>query len=143
MTPLTAWQSFSVIVGSSAGALIGLQFVVITLIADMPVTDGTALASSAFATPTIIHFCAALLLSALLNIPWRTVGAAAVACGVWWAFAGSSTRSSWRGVCAGKPHTGHNSRTGCFIFCCPSPPMRRSSQRQTPLAPTWALRYLA
>jgi hypothetical protein len=34
MTALAGWESFYVIVGSSAGALIGLQFVVITLIAD-------------------------------------------------------------------------------------------------------------
>ena len=34
MSLLAAWQNFYVIVGSSAGALIGLQFVVITLIAD-------------------------------------------------------------------------------------------------------------
>ena len=33
MTALSAWENFYVIVGSSAGALIGLQFVVITLIA--------------------------------------------------------------------------------------------------------------
>lgn len=33
---LAAWESFYVIVGSSGGALIGLQFVVITLIADNP-----------------------------------------------------------------------------------------------------------
>ncbi len=30
-TVLKAWESFYVIVGSSAGALIGLQFVVITI----------------------------------------------------------------------------------------------------------------
>jgi hypothetical protein len=36
MTALTGWDNFYVIVASSAGALIGLQFVVITLIAEMP-----------------------------------------------------------------------------------------------------------
>ena len=36
MTALSGWENFYVIVGSSAGALIGLQFVVMTLIADMP-----------------------------------------------------------------------------------------------------------
>lgn len=36
MTALAGWENFYVIVGSSAGALIGLQFMVITLIADMP-----------------------------------------------------------------------------------------------------------
>lgn len=39
MTALAAWANFYVIVGSSAGALIGLQFVVITLIAEMPIPD--------------------------------------------------------------------------------------------------------
>jgi len=36
MTALAGWENFYVIVGSSAGALIGLQFF-ITLIADTPV----------------------------------------------------------------------------------------------------------
>ena len=36
MTDLAGWQNFYVIVGSSAGALIGLQFVVMTLIANLP-----------------------------------------------------------------------------------------------------------
>jgi len=36
MTELAGWENFYVIVGSSAGALIGLQFVVITLIAAKP-----------------------------------------------------------------------------------------------------------
>jgi hypothetical protein len=36
MTALTGWENFYVIVGSAAGALIGLQFVVVTLIADSP-----------------------------------------------------------------------------------------------------------
>ena len=34
LSPLTQWESFYVIVGSSAGALTGLQFVVIALIAE-------------------------------------------------------------------------------------------------------------
>ena len=37
MTALSEWENFYVIVGSSAGALIGLQFVVLTLIAAMPI----------------------------------------------------------------------------------------------------------
>jgi hypothetical protein len=36
MTELAGWENFFVIVGSSAGALIGLHFVVLTLIAPMP-----------------------------------------------------------------------------------------------------------
>lgn len=36
MPELAKWDSFYVIVGSAAGALIGLQFVVMTLIANEP-----------------------------------------------------------------------------------------------------------
>jgi hypothetical protein len=50
MTTLAEWGNFYVIVGSSAGALIGLQFVVITLIADTPGARGHAQAGGAFAT---------------------------------------------------------------------------------------------
>jgi hypothetical protein len=67
MTALTGWENFYVIVGSSAGAPIGLQFVVITLIADRPIAPGQAQAGSAFATPTIVHFGTVLLLPAILS----------------------------------------------------------------------------
>jgi hypothetical protein len=73
MTELAGWENFYVIVGSSAGALIGLQFVVITLIADRPVLAGQALAGDAFATPTIVHFGAVLFLSASISAPWRGI----------------------------------------------------------------------
>ena len=36
MSQFVEWESFYLIVGSAAGALIGLQFVVITLIAERP-----------------------------------------------------------------------------------------------------------
>jgi hypothetical protein len=59
---LTDWLNFYVIVGSSAGALTGLQFVVIALISE---TQSTAsmLEVRAFGTPTVVHFCAALFVS--------------------------------------------------------------------------------
>ncbi len=82
MTPLAEWENFYVIVGSSAGALIGLQFVVLTLIAERPMVKDFERASSAFSTPTIVHFSAVLLLSALASIPWRGTGSAAVLWGV-------------------------------------------------------------
>jgi hypothetical protein len=82
MTALAGWENFYVIVGSSAGALIGLQFVVITLIADMPIVRGQEQAGAAFATPTVIHFGAVLLLSAILSAPWSRAGAAAVCWGL-------------------------------------------------------------
>ena len=82
MTALSGWENFYVIVGSSAGALIGLQFVVIALIADAPIAPGMAQASSAFATPTIVHFVAVLLLAAILSAPWHGIGTAAVLWGL-------------------------------------------------------------
>jgi hypothetical protein len=51
------WESFYVIVGSSAGALIGLQFVVLTLLAERP-RPRLAEANAAFSSPTIVHFAA-------------------------------------------------------------------------------------
>ncbi len=77
MTALSGWQNFYVIVGSSAGALIGLQFVVITLAADMPMGDGAAQAGHAFATPTIVHFGAVLLLAGVISAPWQGIVPAA------------------------------------------------------------------
>lgn len=75
--PAAAWESFYVIVGAAAGALIGLQFVVITLIAEKPPKDA-ANASAAFATPTIVHFSASLLISALASVPWPSPAYASV-----------------------------------------------------------------
>jgi hypothetical protein len=81
MSELTEWESFYVIVGSSAGALIGLQFVVMTLIAEMPPLR-VAEAGAAFGTPTIVHFGSALLLSALLSAPWQIITLAAALWGI-------------------------------------------------------------
>jgi len=69
MAEFAEWDSFYVIVASAAGALIGLQFVVMALIAEKPPKDAAG-ASAAFATPTIVHFSASLLLSALMRAPW-------------------------------------------------------------------------
>lgn len=82
MRELARWDSFYVIVGSAAGALIGLQFVVLTLIAERPRIIHSREAGAAFATPTIIHFGAALLLSALSRMPWQTLTAFAVIWGI-------------------------------------------------------------
>ena len=82
MTALSGWENFYVIVGSSAGALIGLQFVVITLIADIPIGEGAAQAGHAFGTPTIVHFGAVLLLAGVLSAPWHGIAPAAVLWGL-------------------------------------------------------------
>jgi hypothetical protein len=71
--PFAEWENFYVIVGSSAAALIGLQFVVIALISDLRVPSN-ARQIDAFATPTIVHFGAVLLLSGIMTAPWRSRG---------------------------------------------------------------------
>src|SRR6516165_7915816 len=83
MSELAAWDSFYVIVGSAAGALIGLQFVVVTLIAQRP-TRAAPDASAAFGTPTIVHFGAVLLLAFCSRAPWQSITAPAVL----WGFVG-------------------------------------------------------
>src|SRR6266511_3563955 len=82
-SPLVAWETFYVIVGSSGAALTGLQFVVIALIAESR-TRTTARQIDAFGTPTIVHFCTVLLVSAILSAPWHglsRVSLALAACG--------------------------------------------------------------
>ncbi|NUR56684.1 MAG: hypothetical protein HOQ29_19760 [Acidobacteria bacterium] len=81
MRPFAEWESFYVIVGSSAAALTGLQFVVMALVADLR-SRSTIREINAFATPTIIHFGAVLLLSGILSAPWHRIGIAAVLLGV-------------------------------------------------------------
>jgi len=81
MTALSRWQNFYEIIGSSAGALIGLQFVVLSLIANMPRVRANAAAGQAFATPTIVHFATVLGLAGLLSAPWGSIAAAAIGWG--------------------------------------------------------------
>jgi hypothetical protein len=80
---LSSWQNFYVIVGSSAGALTGLQFVVITLVTQTRAARDMR-DIHAFGTPTVIHFCTALLLSAVMTAPWQSfasLGVCLAACG--------------------------------------------------------------
>lgn len=80
-SPLARWENFYVIVGSSAGALTGLQFVVIALIAEAQAARSMT-EIRAFGTPTVVHFSAALLISAIVSAPWGALHGAAVALGV-------------------------------------------------------------
>jgi len=77
MPEFAGWQNFYVIVGSSAAALMGLQFVVSTLVANVDV-PAAAHSMSAFGTPTIVHFCAALLISVIVSAPWHTISSPSV-----------------------------------------------------------------
>ena len=66
---LSVWETYYVILGSSAAALTGLQFVVIALVADTGL--GSAESVGAFGTPTVVHFCLTLFVAAVLSAPWQ------------------------------------------------------------------------
>lgn len=68
---LHPWEAYYVIVGTSAGALIGLQFVVLTLVTEGGMLRGTDETFAAFSSPNVVHFCGALLVSAVFSAPWH------------------------------------------------------------------------
>ena len=80
--PLAAWENFYIIVGSTAGALIGLQFVVLALITEAGMLRGSGESLGAFASPNVVHFCAALLVSAIFSAPWGGLGPPGIAIAV-------------------------------------------------------------
>src|SRR5262245_2362486 len=63
------WESFYVIVGTSGGALIAIQFVVATLIGGLR-RRPPAESLNAFGTPTLVELAAALFVSAIMSVPW-------------------------------------------------------------------------
>jgi hypothetical protein len=66
-TPLAGWDNFYVIVGSAAGGLTGLTFVVIALVRDASRVNPVGL--RAFVSPTMVHFGGVLALAAYLSMP--------------------------------------------------------------------------
>jgi hypothetical protein len=84
VSQLADWGNFYVIMGSAAGGLTGLMFVVIALGAQAQ-TIGSGQGLRGFVTPTVVHFCAALLVAAIVTSPGHrptTLGLAIGACGV-------------------------------------------------------------
>ncbi len=76
---LAGWEDFYLITGTAAAALTGLQFVVQSLLASdlRPAVDSGDPAGGveAFGTPTVVHFTLALVLSAVMCVPWPAFGA--------------------------------------------------------------------
>jgi hypothetical protein len=72
------WENFYVIVGSAAAALTGLQFVAVALMSDLR-RRATSRDIDAYGTPTIVHFGAVILSSAIASVPWPTVLSVAIA----------------------------------------------------------------
>ena len=67
-TVIGQWETFYVIVGSSGGALTGLLFVVLALVADRA-RSGTSEGLTAYTSPSIFHFCIVLFVSAMIAMP--------------------------------------------------------------------------
>jgi hypothetical protein len=86
MSPLSAWANFYGVVGTAAGSLVGLTFVVISLIAGR---SGRAARPSlsngglgAYNTPTVVHFSVALIAGAMLSAPWPVLTPVALLLGL-------------------------------------------------------------
>jgi len=81
-SPVAGWENFYVIVGSSAGGLTGLTFVVITLIREVLQKGTQPTGLAAFVTPTIVHFAGVLALSAFMSMPHQHVATLSVGLGL-------------------------------------------------------------
>jgi hypothetical protein len=81
MTSLAGWENFYILIGSSAAVLTGLTFVVITLTAETRGANDSA-GLDAYASPTILHFCAVLLVAAILSTPGHTSASLSFSLGV-------------------------------------------------------------
>jgi hypothetical protein len=80
---VAGWDTFYVIIGSSAAALTGLMFVVITLTAEFrSALPNSGEGLDAYASPTVVHFCLVLLLAAVLTSPKHTPMTLGISIGV-------------------------------------------------------------
>jgi hypothetical protein len=81
LTQLGVWENFYIIVGAAAGALTGLTFVAVTLVAEVRLR-GAGQGIPAYTTPTIVHFSVVLFVCAALSAPWPDLVPAAVVLGL-------------------------------------------------------------
>src|SRR5579863_636758 len=70
---LGPWSPFYATIATSVAALIGPMFVVITLVVSAGRKNTSHDGLATFSTPTVVHFCAALVASVVLVAPWRSV----------------------------------------------------------------------
>jgi hypothetical protein len=62
------WENFYILIGSAAGALIGLLFVVVTLTSNLE-RERALWASRLFMTPTVVMFSTVLVVGAIATAP--------------------------------------------------------------------------
>jgi hypothetical protein len=78
---LHGWDNFFIMAGTAGATLIGLLFVAITLGAGMSTARGV-LSTSAFLTPTLIHFGGVLFESLFVLAPWSSAWPIGIILGV-------------------------------------------------------------
>src|SRR5512144_2930252 len=74
---LQAWETFYLVVGTSAGALVGVMFIVATLTAEIAIEQinrGTVI----YQNPTVFHLGVIVAVSALALVPEHLLPAVAV-----------------------------------------------------------------
>ena len=71
------WDNFYIIVGSSAGALIGVIFIVATLTAGLE-TSRASRGARLYITPIVFHFVIVVIVSAISAVPDLPAGAVGV-----------------------------------------------------------------
>jgi hypothetical protein len=76
---LMEWESFYLLTGSAAGALIGLLFIVATLMTDVDRTSAER-GDKFYMTPIVFHLCVILVLSAMALAPVLTVSVFGIVC---------------------------------------------------------------
>ena len=74
---LESWETFYLVVGTSAGALVGVMFIVATLTAEIAV-DQINRGTIIYQNPTVFHFGAIVAVSALALVPEHLLPAVAV-----------------------------------------------------------------
>jgi hypothetical protein len=80
---VSGWDTFYVIIGSSAAALTGLMFVVVSLTTELRTEAGASAAGvAAYSSPTIVHFCLVILLASVLTSPRHTALSLGISVGV-------------------------------------------------------------
>jgi hypothetical protein len=70
------WHDFYVLVGTASATLVGLMFVAVSISTSI-FDEDHRMGLTAFITPTVMHFAAALFACLLVTIPtqsWRTLG---------------------------------------------------------------------
>ena len=74
MSYLIDWRNFYMLISTAAATLTGLMFVSTTLIAGMDRHISTMNAGiTAFNTPTVVHFCAVLMIGGIFVAPWQNL----------------------------------------------------------------------